>query len=155
MSSRPSHVLPPEVGAGQESTRDVCSERGTLIPAQWLEECARQALRGERTRLTSHFSDGLHECYEGPIEPIRRLILELFDAAGGGDATLTGSLQARRADWALLRLELDEPASWTRSEAQWRRLRRLATAVEGALGHHLSSEGRRQVWMTINLSTQD
>lgn len=153
-SSHPSHLAPDEVGAWLEIGRDVLQERETLIPALWLRDCADLALRGRPTRLTSHFSAGLSERYEGPIGAMRRLIAELLQVAGTGRAVLTGSLQARREDWALLRVEWEEPASWARSEAQWMLLRRLATSVEGALGYQVSGD-RRRVWMTINLFTRE
>ncbi|MFK7998928.1 MAG: hypothetical protein AB8H86_05000 [Polyangiales bacterium] len=146
----------PEVITGRVAPRDPsmppCANPGgrdTLIPGLLLE----RALPGDAKGVLD-LSEALYRRYDGQPRIMFRVARQLLArACEGGPIRMKAQIQAARADWSLLRVEIIETVDVHRDGPEWALLRRKVTELEGGLGHEPHGSNERRIWMTFNLKS--
>lgn len=124
-------------------------QRDTLVPGLLLERALPENAEG-----ILDLSEALYRRYDGQPRLMFRVVRKIVTrACEGGAMRMRGQIQASRADWSLLRVEIVESADVQRAGKEWADLRRRVTELEGGLGHEPYGCGQRRIWMTFNLKS--
>lgn len=144
----------PEIITGRVAPRDtsVTENRGgrdTLVPGVLLERALPKNARG-----VLDLSEALYQRYDGQPRAMFRVVRQILArSCDGGVIRMKALIQAARADWSLLRVEIIESVDVHRDGPEWTLLRRRVTELEGGLGHEPHGSSERRIWMTFNLKS--
>lgn len=123
--------------------------RDTLIPGLLLERALPADAQG-----VLDLSEALYQRYDGEPRTMFRVARQLLArACEAGAIRMKAQIQAARADWSLLRVEIIESLDVHRDGPEWTLLRRRVTELEGGLGHEPHGTNERRIWMTFNLKS--
>lgn len=132
--------MPPSINPGG---------RDTLVPGLLLE----RALPADAEGVLD-LSEALYQRYDGKPRVMFRVARQILSrACEGGTIRMKAQIQAARADWSLLRVEIIESMDVHRDGPEWALLRRRVTELEGGLGHEPHGSNERRIWMTFNLKS--